>query len=164
MKPNLREYTVLEAVDLGNKWLELKEQGRYEEAEKYRLEIPLIPGIANNLKERIGIKALIESGLNLSEAVKYYGREWLEEDIEQEDDKPFISEITLEELADLTVKITELQEQARYGEACRLSMKIPLDAELADYIKRKYGIRYLIDKKFNLFFAVKKFGEDWLKE
>lgn len=43
MKPNLCEYTVLEAVDLGNKWLELKEQGRYEEAEKYRLEIPLIP-------------------------------------------------------------------------------------------------------------------------
>ncbi len=80
MEPNLREYTVLEAADLGHKWLELEEQGRHEEAEKYRLEVPLIPGIANNLKERMGIKALIETGINLSEAVKYYGKEWLEED------------------------------------------------------------------------------------
>lgn len=79
MQPNLREYTVLEAADLGHKWLELKEQGKHEEAEKVRLEIPLIPGIANNYKEQYGIKALIESGINLSEAVKYYGKEWLEE-------------------------------------------------------------------------------------
>ncbi len=79
MEPNLREYTVLEAADLGHKWLELEEQGKYEEAEKYRLEIPLIPGIANNLKERMGIKALIETGINLSEAVKYYGKDWLKE-------------------------------------------------------------------------------------
>lgn len=79
MEPNLREYTILEAADLGYKWIELKEQGKFEEAEKVRLEIPLIPGIANNYKEQYGIKALIESGINLSEAVKYYGKEWLEE-------------------------------------------------------------------------------------
>lgn len=79
MEPNLREYTILEAADLGYKWMELREQGKFEEAEKVRLEIPLIPGIANNYKEQYGIKALIESGINLSEAVKYYGKEWLEE-------------------------------------------------------------------------------------
>lgn len=79
MEPNLREYTVLEAADLGHKWLELEEQGNHEEAEKYRLEIPLIPGLANNLKARMGIKALIETGINLSEAVKYYGQDWLKE-------------------------------------------------------------------------------------
>lgn len=80
MEPNLREYTILEAADLGYKWMELREQGKFEEAEKVRLEIPLIPGIANNYKEQYGIKALIESGINLSEAVKYYGKEWLEEE------------------------------------------------------------------------------------
>ncbi len=80
MEPNLREYTILEAADLGYKWMELREQGKFEEAEKVRLEIPLIPGIANNYKEQYGIKALIESGVNLSEAVKYYGKEWLEEE------------------------------------------------------------------------------------
>ncbi len=80
MEPNLREYTILEAADLGYKWMELREQGKFEEAEKVRLEIPLIPGIVNNYKEQYGIKALIESGINLSEAVKYYGKEWLEEE------------------------------------------------------------------------------------
>ena len=79
MQPNLREYTELEATDLGYKWLELKEQGKFEEAEKVRLEIPLIPGIANNYKERYGIKNLIASGINLSLAVKEFGKEWLEE-------------------------------------------------------------------------------------
>lgn len=79
MEPNLREYTVLEAADLGHKWLELEEQGKCEEAEKVQLEIPILPGLANNLKQRYGIKAVIESGINLSEAVKYYGKEWLEE-------------------------------------------------------------------------------------
>ena len=75
MEPNLREYTVLEAADLGYKWMDLEEQGKYEEAEKVHLEIPILPGLANNY----GIKAVIESGINLSEAVKYYGKEWLEE-------------------------------------------------------------------------------------
>lgn len=79
MEPNLREYTLLEAADLAYKWLDLEEQGNFEEADKVKLEIPLLPGLANNLKQRMGIKALIESGLNLSEAVKYYGKEWLEE-------------------------------------------------------------------------------------
>ncbi len=78
MEPNLREYTLFEVADLGDKWLELQEQGKYEEAEKIRLEIPLIPGIANNYKERFGIKNLIDTGINLSEAVKYYGKEWLD--------------------------------------------------------------------------------------
>ncbi len=68
MEPNLREYTVLEAADLGYKWMDLEEQGKYEEAEKVQLEIPILPGLANNLKQRYGIKAVIESGINLSEA------------------------------------------------------------------------------------------------
>ena len=79
MQPNLREYSVTECSDLGMKWTELQEAGLHEEAEKCRLEIPLIAGIANNYKKEYGIKALIESGINLSEAVKEYGHEWLEQ-------------------------------------------------------------------------------------
>ena len=79
MQPNLREYSVTEAADLGYKWFELKEAGLYEEAEKVGLEIPLLPGLANNMKQEIGIEAMIEMGINLSEAVKEYGHEWLEQ-------------------------------------------------------------------------------------
>ena len=32
MEPNLREYTLLEAADLAYKWLDLEEQGNFEEA------------------------------------------------------------------------------------------------------------------------------------
>ncbi len=79
LQVNLREYTVRESADLAHKWIELKEQGLYEEAEKIKLEIPLLPGLANNLKEEIGIEAMIKMGVNLSEAVKEYGKEWLEQ-------------------------------------------------------------------------------------
>ena len=77
MQPNLREYTLEESADLGFKWIELEEAGMHEEAELVRLEIPLLPGLANNLKHEIGMQAVIQSGINLSEAVKEYGKEWL---------------------------------------------------------------------------------------
>ena len=79
MQPNLREYSTTEAADLGHKWMELEEAGLHEEAEKIQLEIPLLPGLANNMKQEIGIEAMIEMGINLSEAVKEYGHEWLEQ-------------------------------------------------------------------------------------
>ena len=79
MQPNLKEYSLEERADLGLKWTELEEAGLHEEAEKVQLEIPLLPGLANNLKQEIGIKAMIESGMNLSRAVKEYGNEWLEQ-------------------------------------------------------------------------------------
>lgn len=77
IQPNLREYTLRESANLAHLWIELKEQGRYEEAEKIKLEIPLLPGLANNLKEEIGIEAMVKKGINLSEAVKEYGTNWL---------------------------------------------------------------------------------------
>ena len=79
MQPNLREYSTTEAADLGHKWWELVEAGRHEEAEKVKLELPLMAGIANNYKQRYGIRALIDAGVNLSEAVKEYGNDWLEQ-------------------------------------------------------------------------------------
>lgn len=43
------------------------------------LEISLLPGLANNLKQELGVKGMIETGANLSRAVKEYGYKWLEE-------------------------------------------------------------------------------------
>ncbi len=76
--PNLREYTLEEAADLGHRWIKLEEQGCYEEAERVRREIPMIPGLANNLKEEVGLEEMIAMGINLSAAVKAYGQQWLE--------------------------------------------------------------------------------------
>ncbi len=78
LEPNLREYTSFEIADLGARWIELEEAGDFEAAEKVMLEIPLIPGIANNYKQLYGINFLIEKGVNLSKAVKAYGQDWLE--------------------------------------------------------------------------------------
>ena len=78
MQPNLKEFADGEIGDLAIRVMELDEQGLFEEAGKLRSQVPLLPGIANNRKERMGIQALIESGANLSKAVKEYGHEWLE--------------------------------------------------------------------------------------
>ncbi len=77
MEPNLREYTVDEAGDLAVKAIELKEQGKYEEAEQVMLQVPLLPGIADNFKKDYGMQFLIEKQFNLSLAVKEFGHEWL---------------------------------------------------------------------------------------
>ena len=79
MQPNLKEFTVDEIGDLAVSVMELDEQGRFEEAQKLREQVPILPGIANNLKQSMGIQALIASGMNLSKAVKEYGNEWLEQ-------------------------------------------------------------------------------------
>ena len=78
MQPNLREFADGEIGDLAIRVMELEEEGCFEEAEILSEQVPLLPGIANNRKQRMGIQALIESGANLSKAVKEYGHEWLE--------------------------------------------------------------------------------------
>ncbi len=78
MQPNLREFTIDEAGDLAVRVMELEEAGYFEEAERLSHEVPLIPGMANILKNTMGIEALIASGANLSKAVKEYGHEWLQ--------------------------------------------------------------------------------------
>ncbi len=77
MQPNLREYSIEEAGNLGIQWMELEEQGRFEEAEAVLNETPITPGMAQQLKEDMGIEALIATGVNLSRAVKEYGTNWL---------------------------------------------------------------------------------------
>lgn len=75
MQANLREYSIEEAGNLRVQWMELEEQGRFEEAEALRYEIPIIHGMAQQLKKDMGIEAFIKTSMNLSEAVKRYGYE-----------------------------------------------------------------------------------------
>ncbi len=77
MQPNLQEYTIDEAGDLAVKAMELEDQGKYEEARQVMMQVPLLPGIADNFKKDYGMDFLIEKQFNLSLAVKEFGYEWL---------------------------------------------------------------------------------------
>ncbi len=79
IQPNLTKYTLDEACGLADKYLSLLDEGKEDEAEQFALNIPIAPFTAQIEKERIGIKALIESGINLSRAVEEYGESWLKE-------------------------------------------------------------------------------------
>jgi hypothetical protein len=57
--------------------LELKKQGKLEEAENLRRQIPLPPYLAKWAKKRLGADFLIQNGWNLSEAEAEYGPDWL---------------------------------------------------------------------------------------
>jgi hypothetical protein len=75
--PQMQTMTLSEKLDVGAKVAALRKQGRKAEAEELDKTIPLAPHLAQCLKEQIGLKALREAGLNLSEAVEAYGPEWL---------------------------------------------------------------------------------------
>jgi hypothetical protein len=69
--------TLHEKLQIGMKSIELKKQGRIEEADKVKKQIPLPPYLAKFYKDHIGLDALLQSGWNLSEAVAEYGSDWL---------------------------------------------------------------------------------------
>lgn len=79
MEPNLREMSTSEAAELAIRATELEELGKFEEAENLLMQLPILPGIADNLKDKYGIQYLIDKQYNLSLAVKEFGKEWLEE-------------------------------------------------------------------------------------
>jgi hypothetical protein len=57
--------------------IELKKQGRNEEADRLARSIPMEPWLAAWYKKRMGVEALIKGGWNLSEAEAAYGPDWL---------------------------------------------------------------------------------------
>ncbi len=79
LQANLKEYTDEECAEMGIRAYELRQQGRYEESDAAIADVPIIPGMAQQLKDEMGIEALIATGMNLSDAVKRYGMEWLNE-------------------------------------------------------------------------------------
>lgn len=64
--------------EVSNKFLDLVIERRFDEAQVLLPKIPMIPEIANDLKTEMGIEAVLEAGVNVSEAVKKYGTQWLE--------------------------------------------------------------------------------------
>jgi len=77
LEPNLKEYTKEEVSAMAAKGAALLREGKDDEAMEAIDDIPIMPEIAQGLKERKGMQYLIEHQLNLSAAVKKYGKEWL---------------------------------------------------------------------------------------
>jgi hypothetical protein len=69
--------TLHEKLQIGMRSIELKKQGKIEEADKVKKQIPLPPYLAKFYKDHLGLEALLHSGWNLSEAAAEYGSDWL---------------------------------------------------------------------------------------
>ena len=75
--PQAKLMSLEERAALGLKAIELKNQGKLEESERVRKQIPLQPYLAKFAKEYIGADFLIKYGWNLSEAEVEFGPGWL---------------------------------------------------------------------------------------
>jgi hypothetical protein len=69
--------TLGEKLDMRIKSFELEKQGKYEEAEQLKKQIPIAPYLLKFYKDHLGLDALLKTGWNLSEAVEEYGPDWL---------------------------------------------------------------------------------------
>jgi hypothetical protein len=77
MQQTAETMTLHEKLELGVKAIELRKQGKLEEAMRVQKSIPLPPYLAKWAKKRIGADFLINQGWNLSEAEAEYGPDWL---------------------------------------------------------------------------------------
>jgi hypothetical protein len=75
--PQAQIMTLDEKLDLGMKVIALQTQGQFEEAERLNKTMPVPPYMAKFIKDRVGLDALLNMGLNLSEAEVEYGPEYL---------------------------------------------------------------------------------------
>lgn len=55
----------------------LDAEGDYQEVRVLQNRLPLLPSVAQDLKQTVGIDKLVTDGCNLSLAVDEYGYEWL---------------------------------------------------------------------------------------
>ena len=78
-EPYIKYYSPEEIREMCLRGASLLAAGREEEADMLFNEVPLLPKSAKIMKEMVGIEAMIESGVNLYEAVKEYGDEWLKQ-------------------------------------------------------------------------------------
>ena len=72
-----RLMTLNEKLRLGVESIELKKQGKFEEAKRVNRQIPLAPYLAKFLKRHIGVEGLLQGDWNLAEAEAEYGKDWL---------------------------------------------------------------------------------------
>jgi hypothetical protein len=69
--------TLDEKLAISNKAFSLLEAGDEEGFSRLLRTAPLPPYLAKVYKEKVGVKQLIESGWNLSEAEAEFGKDWL---------------------------------------------------------------------------------------
>jgi hypothetical protein len=69
--------TLDEKLDTMMKVIDLEKAGDSEGATRLQRSIPMPPYLAKIYKEKVGVKQLIESGWNLSEAEAKFGPDWL---------------------------------------------------------------------------------------
>ena len=75
--PNGQTMTLDEKLAISCKAAELYKAGDSEGASRLTRSIPMPPYLAKVYKEKVGVKELIESGWNLSEAEAEFGPNWL---------------------------------------------------------------------------------------
>jgi hypothetical protein len=69
--------TLDEKLAISNRAIALKKSGDREGYNRLMKAIPMPPYLAKIYKEKVGVKQLIESGWNLSEAEVEFGPDWL---------------------------------------------------------------------------------------
>ena len=69
--------TLDEKLAISCRSVELGKAGDEEGASRLIRSIPMPPYLAKVYKEKVGVKELIESGWNLSEAEAEFGKNWL---------------------------------------------------------------------------------------
>ena len=69
--------TLDEKLAISCKAAELRKAGDKEGASRLIRSTPMPPYLAKIYKEKVGVKELIESGWNLSEAEVEFGKDWL---------------------------------------------------------------------------------------
>ena len=77
--PDYQPMTIHKRLRLRMESLELEKQGKLEEAELLRQQIPMPPWLAKFVKKHMGADFLINNKWNLSEADAEYGPGWLTE-------------------------------------------------------------------------------------
>jgi len=75
--PQAQTMTIDEKLAISLKAGELRRAGDIEGSSRLLRSAPMPPYLAKIYKEKVGVKELIESGWNLSEAEAEFGKDWL---------------------------------------------------------------------------------------
>jgi hypothetical protein len=75
--PEAKLMTLHEKLDIGMKTIELKKQGKFEEAMLLSKTRPMPPFMAKLIKDHIGLDTLLSLGWNMAEVEAEYGPEFL---------------------------------------------------------------------------------------
>ena len=75
--PQTQTMTLDEKLDITRRAFELLDAGDREGYSRIMRTAPMPPYLAKVYKEKVGVKELIESGWNLSEAEAEFGADWL---------------------------------------------------------------------------------------